>query len=94
MTLLGIFLSVVSFAMLLLAMLVADGSDRSGFGMLLTRQFPRWFSTNTGERLRTILNGTHPDLGYAVVLCGLIFLYFSIAPRGRRPDGALPALPL
>jgi hypothetical protein len=88
MTLLGMFLSAVTFAMTLHCMLVgALPGNQLAFVQRLGRQFPGWFNENTGNQLLRVLNGTHPDLGYAVILCALIFLYFSIAPRRRNRVG-------
>jgi hypothetical protein len=87
MTLLGVFLSLVSFVMMFNTLLAgAAGSNRQHFGKELARQFPQWFDSNSGEKLLSIINVTHPDLGYAVILCTLIFLYFSIAPARRNAE--------
>jgi hypothetical protein len=88
MTLLGVFLSAVTFAMTLHSMLVnATPGNQRALGLLLAKQFPGWFNANTGNQLLQVLYGTQPDLGYAVVLCALIFVYFSIAPRRRTGVG-------
>jgi hypothetical protein len=88
MTLLGVLLSVITFIMTLNVMLSAAAvrGDLRPLGKNLSREFPRLFGENAGQKLLTALNGTHPDLGYAVVLCGLIFLYFSLAPRRSTPS--------
>lgn len=87
MTLLGIFLTIVTFVMTLHCMLAAAGATgRHELGVLLGGQFPGCFSSGSGEMLLRVLNGTHPDLGYAVVLCGLIFLYFSPALRKKTSE--------
>jgi hypothetical protein len=89
MTLLGVFLSLTTLMMMLHAMLSkADYNSQIEFGKNLARQFPSFFTHDAGEKLLTLVNGTHPDLGYAVLLCGLVFLYFSIAPRWRRNAAA------
>jgi hypothetical protein len=85
MTLLGVLLSLVTFIMTLNVML-ADAANRGGLrplGKILSTQFPRLFGSNAGRKLLDALNGTHPDLGYAVLLCGMVFLYFSVAPSLR-----------
>jgi hypothetical protein len=74
--------------MTLHSMLVnATPGNQRALGLLLAKQFPGWFNANTGNQLLQVLYGTQPDLGYAVVLCALIFVYFSIAPRRRTGVG-------
>jgi hypothetical protein len=90
MTLLGMFLSAVTFAMTLHCMLANAGpGNQRALGLRLGKQFPHWFNENTGNQLLRVLFGTHPDLGYAVILCALIFLYFSLSPGRRNRIGGL-----
>jgi hypothetical protein len=84
MTLLGVFLSLTTVVMMLDVMLSrADYGNRIELSKILAKQFPSWFTSDAGDKLLSLVSGTHPDLGYAVLLCGLVFLYFSIAPRWR-----------
>jgi hypothetical protein len=86
MSLIGILLSIVTFAMTLHTMLSsASGHSRHLLSKILAGEFPSLFTDKAGEKLLEMLNGRRPDLdvGYAVVLCGLIFLYFSLAPRWK-----------
>jgi hypothetical protein len=90
MTLIGILLSIITFAMTLHAMLTNAGShSRHLLGSILASEFPSLFTDKAGDKLLEMLNGTRSglDLGYAVVLCGLIFLYFSLAPQKLVPAG-------
>jgi hypothetical protein len=90
MTLLGLLLSMITFIMTLNTMLDnAPEGNRTQLGRILAAQFPSLFKENAGEKLRSLANGTHPDLGYAVLLCALIFLYFSLALRPKRPAASV-----
>ena len=86
-TLLGILISLATFLMTMQVML--DGSESRGgpreFGKILSRDLPWLFNNDAGLKLSSLAKGMHPDLGYAIILCGLIFLYFSLALR-RQPD--------
>jgi hypothetical protein len=84
MTLLGVFLSLVTFVMTLHRMLASNPAMLRPFGKELARQFPNLFTASSGDKLLEGINGTYPDLGYAVILCTLVFLYFSIAPSKRN----------
>jgi hypothetical protein len=85
MTLLGMFLSLAASVMMLNNLLANAANDRQlgEFSKGLAEQFPNYCSVHTGRHLLDALNGANPDLGYAVVLCGLVFLYFSLAPQNR-----------
>jgi len=88
MTLLGMLLWVVSLVMTATTLLLhASTADRDLLVVRLARQFPHLFSSKptapshlpAGQRLFYNLAVTHPDLGYAVILITLIFLYYSVA---------------
>jgi hypothetical protein len=85
MTLLGVLLSIVTAVMTLQQMLgAASRANLQAFGNSLHQQFPSIFDRDGGQLLLRIADGTHPDLGFAVVLIGFIFLYFTLAMR--KPD--------
>jgi hypothetical protein len=88
MTLLGILLSLLSFAMTLTEMMVTNAHNLGSLGKELARQFPKLCNNNSGHQLLQTINGVdgnYPDLGYAIILCTMIFLYFSIAPQRKNP---------
>jgi hypothetical protein len=72
--LLGLFLTAVTFAMTIDVMLIAGRRGDFGNGV-----YPAF-----GEDLYQFVSGTHPDIGWAVTLVALIFLYKAIVPgRGK-----------
>jgi hypothetical protein len=86
--LLGILISVLSFNMTLHVMLRNAGGAPK-WNRLLHEQYPDWFAADTRfsyDMLR-LINGTFPDIGWAVLLLAMIFLYLTLAP-GRR--GLIP----
>ncbi|HSV15637.1 MAG TPA: hypothetical protein VLI90_15355, partial [Tepidisphaeraceae bacterium] len=85
MTLLGVFLSLVTFVMTLHCMMANNGGQQNPqFDQWLAQQFPRFFdSGDAAGKVFRFFEGTHPDLGWAVLLCGGIFLYFTLAQRWR-----------
>jgi hypothetical protein len=89
MTLLGVLLSIVTAVMTLQQMLATTSrANLRLFGDSLHHQFPSIFDRDGGQLLLRIADGTHPDLGFAVVLIGFIFLYFTLAMR--KPDRGTP----
>jgi len=70
-----------------------SGLDR--FGQNLSRDLPWLFSPDSGHTIREYLNGTRPDMAWAILVVGLIFLYLSLTPSPkpsrRRPRGCRPA---
>jgi hypothetical protein len=89
MTLLGVLLSVITTMMILDTMLASAGPQmRRLLGESLATQFPAIFDEHGGAVLFKLTDRSHPDLGFAVVLIGLVFLYFTLAPR-RRPASSL-----
>jgi hypothetical protein len=93
MTLLGVLLSLVTATMTVHQMLA--GASRTNLRLLgdvLNRQFPALFDRQAGQLLLRIADGTHPDLGFAVVLIGLIFLYFTLALRRTSQSLNLPSV--
>jgi len=91
--LLGVFLTAVTWIMTMNVML-AHG-DTSSFGDSLAQQFPRLFSESSGDTLARLVDGTHPDLGWAVLLATLVFLWISLTPSRRRKTkiATLPPAP-
>jgi hypothetical protein len=85
MTLLGMFLSVAASVMMLNNLLATASSagQLGAFSKGLVEQYPKLFSNHSGDEILRTLNGANPDLGYAVVLCGLVFLYCSLAPQRK-----------
>jgi hypothetical protein len=87
MTLLGVFLSLVTFIMTLHCMMIGaaehDPANIDRFGQELSQRFPHLFSADGGGKVFDFLQGTHPDLAWAVLLCAGIFLYYSLAPTRR-----------
>ncbi len=87
MALLGIGLSLVAFSMTLHTMLAGLGWGNFGmhqFSQLLGQQFPTLLGSNAGPTILRTLNGQHPDLGYAVILCAMVFLYNAVVPVSTR----------
>jgi hypothetical protein len=76
-TLLGVFMSIWTTFMTLHPML----SSAAGGGRLT--QFLTEISPTASNTLLRFLKLTHPDMGYAIILVALIFMYVSVAPRKR-----------
>ncbi len=81
-TLLGIFCTILTWLMTLHIMLIAG--NRNGLEELLHKNYPTLF-TGDGfvNRLFSFIGGTHPDVGWAVILTTLIFLWITITPLRR-----------
>ena len=84
MTLLGLLASLLTFAMTLHVMLVNRAPTRV-WNRQLYQWYPEWFDPHTrfGFDLLRWISGTFPDIGWAVILATLIFLYITLRP-GRR----------
>jgi len=87
MALLGVFMTVVTTLMTLQVMLIAG--QKPAMDALLTPRFPALFPKgNTfAYTMQRVIEGTHPDIGWALLLLAGIFVYFTILPdrRGRVP---------
>ncbi len=88
-TLLGVFLSFTAALMTLHEMLTtATRPNVVRLGTTLHQQLPSLFDVRGGLLLQSLGEGTSPDLGFAVLLTGFIFLYFTLAPRRRALPGS------
>jgi hypothetical protein len=82
MTLLAVLLSAATWIMTIAVML--SHGDRTAFGKLLNQNFPQLFTVDSGNVLYRFVKGTFPDMGYAILLCALIFLYLCLRATPRR----------
>ncbi len=73
-TLLALFLTLVTFIMTIHVML--SNRNWPKFGADISPDFPRQF--------HNFIFGTYPDIGWAVLLATLIFIYWAIAPSPGR----------
>ena len=81
MTLLGILLTVASSVMTLDQM----WKDVGRWGRELSVQFPWLFSPTAGFTIRHYVENTHPDIGWGILVAGMVFFYLTVMPgRGRR----------
>jgi hypothetical protein len=74
---LDLFMTVLTFMMTLHVMLVSS----AGSGQLAA--FGKPVSPTFGHSLLRAINGTHPDAGWAMLLCAGIFLFNALAPSRR-----------
>jgi hypothetical protein len=74
MTLLGCCATLASMVMTLMQM-----GGMPAFGQNLSREFPAVFSPQSGETIRRIVQGTHPDIGWGVLMIGAVFFYLTMA---------------
>lgn len=83
--LLGLLITLLSAIMHLIRMLDWHSADLDGFGQNLSRAFPHLFSPDCGQTMLQYLQAMHPDMAWAVLVIGLVFLYLSLtpSPRGR-----------
>jgi hypothetical protein len=91
--LLGFVLTLSSAAMQLALLLDWSTSDLNAFGQNLSRAFPRLFSPECGQSLARFFRGLHPDMGWAIFLVGMVFLYLSLTPSRRRKRYVSPEFP-
>ncbi len=84
MTLIGVFMSVLTFLMTLHVMIM-NPARRQAWCAHLHERYPTWFDANTDfpEQLHRFIGGTHPDIGWAVMLATLIFLWIAITPEKK-----------
>jgi hypothetical protein len=74
MMLLGCLLTIASTAMTLVQM----GRGMTDFGQHLSSEFPSVFSPQSGDTILSVVQGTHPDIGWGILVVGAIFFYFTI----------------
>jgi hypothetical protein len=83
MMLLGVVLTGITLAMTLNLMMLY-GPSLNAFGQNLAQCFPSLCSPQSGQTLLRYIDGTHPDIGWAVLVIAAVFLYVSLIPgRGR-----------
>ncbi len=85
MFLLSLLMTIATWCMTIHVML--NAGDRGGFGRLLANHFPDWMTARAGFTMRRIMEGLYPDIGYGIVLMGLIFIYVCVrsTPARRLP---------
>jgi hypothetical protein len=83
MALLGFLLTIASATMTMNCLLTYHLADRAAFGENLSQAFPHIFSPQSGDTMLQYLEATHPDLGWGILMIGLVFLYVSLT---RSPD--------
>jgi hypothetical protein len=57
-----------------------------GWGQVLAQKYPQWFTPMSANTLYQFVEGTHPDLAWAMFLVMGIFLYRTFVPT-RRGNG-------
>ena len=82
MGLLGVVMTIVATVQVLDDML--QSGDRDALGNLLSQRYPRIFGPDFANTLYQYLQGTHPDLAWAVLLITGIFLYLAFTRAARR----------
>jgi len=60
-----------------------QSGDREALGNLLSQSYPKIFGPDFASTLYQYLQGTHPDLAWAVFLITGIFLYLAFTRAGR-----------
>jgi hypothetical protein len=84
MALLGFVVTVSSAIMHLIRMMDWETADLNAFGQNLNREFPRIFSPNSGQLMLQYLQAMVPDLGWGLLIVGMIFLYLSFLPSRSK----------
>ena len=84
MALLGFSLTLFSAIMHLIRLLDWHTADLAAFGQNLAAAFPRIFSPQSGQTLLQYSQAMHPDMGWGILVVGLVFLYRSLTPSPRR----------
>jgi hypothetical protein len=80
--LLGLCLTACS-AIMHLDLLMTHGNVDQ-FGQNLSNALPWLFSPDCGQTIQNYLAATHPDMGWGVLVIGLVFLYLSLTPSPRQ----------
>jgi hypothetical protein len=83
MALLGFSLTLFSAIMHTIRLLDWHTADLTGLGQNLAAAFPRLFSPQSGQTILQYTQAMHPDMGWGILLVGMIFLYMSLTPSGR-----------
>jgi hypothetical protein len=83
MMLLGVVLTGITLAMTLDVMMVNCG-NLSAFGQNLAQSFPLLFSPQSGQTLLKYVDGSYPDIGWAVLVIAAVFFYLSWLPSRKR----------
>jgi len=86
MALLGFSLTLFSAIMHVIRLLDWHTADLTGFGQNLSTAFPRIFSPQSGQTMLQYTQAMHPDMGWGILLLGMIFLYLSLTPSRRGPE--------
>jgi hypothetical protein len=87
MALLGFLLTLCSAIMHMIRLLDWNTADLATFGQNLNKAFPHLFSPDSGQTMLQYLQAMHPDLGWGVLVMGMIFLYLSFLPsRSGMPQ--------
>jgi hypothetical protein len=83
MALLGFLLTLCSAIMHVIRLLDWNTADLTTFGQNLNKAFPHIFSPDSGQTMLQYLQAMHPDMGWGVLVVGMIFLYVSFMPSRR-----------
>jgi hypothetical protein len=86
MALLGFSLTLFSAIMHTIRLLDWHTADLATFGQNLATAFPRIFSPASGQTILQYTQAMHPDMGWGILLLGMIFLYLSLTPSRRGPE--------
>ncbi|HEY0007640.1 MAG TPA: hypothetical protein VGB55_02855 [Tepidisphaeraceae bacterium] len=94
-TLLGLFLTAVTWVMTVHVMFEAGGGrGRRELNAMLHDWYPNLFAADTmfAQKLYSFIINTFPDIGWAVLLVTAVFFYITMTPQRLRPLAvALPA---
>ncbi len=92
--LLGVFLTAVTWVMTIHVM-IGNQLIRLTWNRYLEAAYPEWFDKKTtfAHQLYRFCEGSHPDIGWAVILTALVFLWITLTPVWvrRRTFPLLPA---
>jgi hypothetical protein len=84
MALLGLLMTFCSTIMHIACMMMFETADLDRLGRNLAKSFPRLCTPEAGHTLKRYIDGTHPDMGWGVLVIGMIFMYMSFMPSKRR----------
>ena len=86
MALLGFLVTLCSAIMHMIRLLDWNTADLTTFGQNLNKAFPHIFSPDSGQTMLQYLQALHPDMGWGILVVGMIFLYVSFMPSRRRRE--------